>query len=103
MALLHQSWHTGQHLKREEPCLLLPRSMLETCSCSLSGMHLLLQEREAKRQKLKEEGAAAFIGASPSGTSSRDQPEEPVRPRVGTSKQHENTWYHLAAHLESRR
>jgi hypothetical protein len=43
----------------------------------------LSQEREAKRQKLKEEGAAAFIGASPSGTSSRDQPEEPVRPRVG--------------------
>lgn len=54
---------------------------------SNKGDEALLQEREAKRQKLKEEGAAAFIGASLSSTSSRDQPEEPVRPRVGHSKQ----------------
>lgn len=40
-----------------------------------------VQEREAKRQKLKQEGATAFIGADAGATSSRDA-EEPVRPKV---------------------
>lgn len=41
-----------------------------------------VQEREAKRQKLREEGVSAFTGTDAAGTSSRDAAEEPVRPKV---------------------
>ena len=50
------------------------------------GSALPAQDREQKRQKLKQEGAAAFIGADAAATSSRDAPEEPVRAQVPVGK-----------------
>ena len=81
---MQQQCHLGA-LDSVSCCLRDLPAIARVAHQQAKGVRALLQEREAKRQKLKEEGATAFIGASPSGTSSRNQPEEPVRPRVGPS------------------